>query len=91
MTDDIFALPPLGIDWDAPSRKVGKDPYALFKQGKCDNCGTALFGREKKERNLCGNCDCPACHEVRKTCSSKSPECRTKKHRNTYPKLRDKK
>ncbi len=37
-------------------KSVGPEGSELFLQGKCKKCKIPLFGREPKERDLCGEC-----------------------------------
>lgn len=88
----FLQLPPLDRNHLA---KVGKEPDVLYKQGQCDTCGIAIFGREQRRRTRCGDCEngqpfaCFACGEIRESCSSRSPDCAVKKQRCKFPRLRD--
>ena len=35
---------------------VGPPSDRLFKQGRCRDCGIALFGGEPMKRDICGDC-----------------------------------
>lgn len=43
---------------NAPRLSVGKPP--LYKQGKCIVCEIPLFGKEDKDRDVCGSLYCQA-------------------------------